>query len=417
MRTKTIQDHFLFFIKWSFICLFTGVFSGSASALFLVLLQKAGNLRELNPWLILLLPAGGLLSGLLYHFAGKTSGEGNNLLISESHKARRAVPFRMAPLVMTGTLLTHLFGGSAGREGTAVQMGGAIAERIGRMFMLRGTERQSVLVAGISGGFASVFGTPFAGAVFALEVLMAGRKRWYSLAAAAPVAFIADFSCRAWQVTHTHYPIPPIPAFSPLTALYCLGAGILFGLGAWLFSQSIHTMSALFSRFISVPWLRPALGGLLLCLTLPFFHMRYAGLGLPVISEAFHSHALPYDFLLKIFFTALTIGAGFKGGEVTPLFFTGATLGSALALIIPLPLALLAAMGFTAVFAGASNTPLACIIMGIELFGTESTPYLCIAYISAYLCSGHKGIYSAQNSGPARHILFGRFKIHNISRN
>jgi len=405
-----IRGFFLTVFKWTALCCAVGLLSGSASALFLALLQEATDFRETHSWMLLLLPLTGLLCGLLYHYAGASVSGGNNLLIDEFHTPRRPIPFRMAPLVLAGTLLTHLGGGSAGREGTAVQMGAALAERLKAPFRLSRKERRILLITGISGGFASVFGTPLAGAVFGLEVLHGGRTRYAALLPALLSALVADLSCRAWQTGHTHYPIPELPVLGISSLGFCIAAGMLFGLAALLFSQSVHACTRLFARCIAWPPLRPFLGGTVLAVLFWFGGTRYAGLGIPVIEEAFRSPAPAYGFLLKILFTAFTLGAGFKGGEVTPLFFTGAVLGSALSLWIPLPLSLMAALGFTAVFAGASNTPLACILMGIELFGTDAALYLVPACVTAYFFSGHKGIYSAQATGRPGHLLFGQAK-------
>ncbi|MBL0911532.1 MAG: chloride channel protein [Bacteroidia bacterium] len=399
-----------YLLKWLLLCCTVGLLSGSASALFLALLQQATEFREAHSWMLLLLPLLGLLCGSLYHYAGASVSGGNNLLIEEFHTPRRPIPFRMAPLVLAGTLLTHLGGGSAGREGTAVQMGAALAERLKVPFRLNRKERRILLITGISGGFASVFGTPLAGAVFGLEVLHGGRTRYTALLPALLSALVADLSCRAWQIGHTHYPRPVLPEFSFSSLGFCIAAGMLFGLAALLFSQSIHACTRLFVRYITWPPLRPLLGGTVLAALFWYGGTRYAGLGISVIGEAFRSPAPAHDFLLKILFTAFTLGAGFKGGEVTPLFFTGAVLGSALSPWIPLPLSLLTALGFTAVFAGASNTPLACILMGIELFGAETAIYLVPACITAYFFSGHKGIYSSQAAERPGHLLFGTTK-------
>lgn len=313
----------------------------------------------------------------------------------------------MAPLVLFGTLITHLFGGSAGREGTAVQMGGAIADLCTSIFKLNHSERRTLMILGISAGFASVFGTPLAGAIFALEVVFFHKINFRSIVLSFLVAYMAYFTVEFYQIKHTHYSIPFIPQMDFTALFWILIASILFGLAALLFARSTHYWGKLFSKTIKYPPLRPFIGGIILALTIYFIGTtKYIGLGVPMIVDAFTIHNTPYDFLLKILFTGFTLGAGFKGGEVTPLFFVGATLGSALSVVVPLPIALLAGMGFVAVFSGATHTPIACTVMGMELFGIESGVYIGIACIIAYFFSGSVGIYKSQILKGPKSILY-----------
>jgi len=396
-------------LKWLLLALAIGFLTGCASAFFLTGLNWVTHWRETHPWIIALLPLGGLLIGLTYHYLGSNIVKGNNLLLEELHTPKQIIPFKMAPLVLFGTLATHLFGGSAGREGTAVQMGGAIADRFTHWFKLGNTDRQIIIIMGISAGFASVFGTPIAGAIFALEVMIIGKLRYNALAPAFLVAFIANYSCNIWNVAHTHYAIPLVPDMTLQNIAYTIGVAVLFGLAALLFSKSVHFFSQLF-KSIKYPPLRPVLGGILIALTVYFSGTtKYIGLGIPTIVESFTVAQPSYVFLLKLLLTTFTLGAGFKGGEVTPLFFVGATLGSALFLIVPLPMALLAGMGFVAVFSGATNTPVACTFMGMELFGIDCGIYIALACTVAYFVSGNKGIYSSQVVGGAKGYVYGRF--------
>ncbi|GAA4380355.1 voltage-gated chloride channel family protein [Hymenobacter koreensis] len=409
----------LFLLRWLLLCTLVSVLAGTASAVFLVSLDWVTRYREAHPWLVLLLPVGGLLVGLMYQYFGQSVAKGNNQLLEEIHQPRDVIPLRMAPLVLLGTLLTHLVGGSAGREGTAVQMGGALADQLTkwlpRALRLRPRDRRLLLVAGISAGFASVFGTPLAGAVFGLEVFLMGRLRYDALLPSFLAAFGADWVTQAWGVGHTHYAIPVVPSFSPSTLAVTLAAGVLFSITARGFVACAHILVNAFKRFIAWPPLRPAVGGALLLAAAWLLSIsavpditRYLGLGVPTIVAAFEAPLPWYAFGLKLLITSLTLGSGFKGGEVTPLFFIGAALGSALAWVLPLPVALLAGMGFVAVFAGAANTPLACILMGMELFGTGSVGYIALACVVAYLFSGHRGIYGAQVIGEAKHPRLGR---------
>lgn len=401
----------LYLLKWLLICLSLGVIAGSVSAFFLLSLEWATNWRESHLWIIALLPVGGFIIGLSYHLYGNSVVKGNNLLLEEFHTPKKIIPFRMAPLVLFGTILTHLFGGSAGREGTAVQIGGAIADRFTKVLKLSKRDRKIVLIAGISAGFASVFGTPLAGGIFALEVLILGRIRLDAIIPSFMAAVFADYFCQIWGVTHTQYHISSVAEMNPVNLLWSLLAGIIFGLVAMLFSKSTHLWSKLFKNQIKYPPLRPVIGGAILAITIYFMGTtKYIGLGIPTIVDAFNVNLNSYDFILKLLLTSFTLGAGFKGGEVTPLFFIGATLGNVLIWFIPLPMGLLAGMGFVAVFAGATNTPIACTVMGIELFGIESGIFIALACCTAYLFSGHSGVYSSQIVGSPKHNLFLREK-------
>jgi H+/Cl- antiporter ClcA len=383
--------------KWLLLCMVTGVMAGVAAAGFLWLLNWVTAYRELYPWLLYLLPLAGLAVGLLYHYWGKAVAGGNNLVIGNVQQPASIIPFIMAPLVLLCTLITHLCGGSAGREGTAVQMAGALADQLSKPFRLSAADRSLLLIAAIAAGFSGVFGTPLAGAIFGLEVCMLGRIKYQAVFPAFMAALVAHLATQTLQVPHTHYAIPVVPALSAISLGAMLLAGIAFGGCAALFSKAMHYCSVWFVRYIKWPPLRPVWGAAILVVA--FWAIgtnRYCGLGLPIIEAAF-VQPLPYsDFILKMLFTILTLSAGFKGGEVTPLFFIGAALGNALSLILPLPVALLSGMGFVAVFAGATNTPIACIVMAMELFGAQTGVYAALACVVAYLFSGHSSIYTGQ---------------------
>jgi H+/Cl- antiporter ClcA len=410
-----IKKTFLLTFKWILICALIGIFSGSASAFFLVALEWVTQFREHHNWIIWLLPIGGLCIGLVYHYYGKEVVKGNNLLLEEYENPQKTIPLKMAPLVLIGTLITHLFGGSAGREGTAVQMGGAIADQFKELFKLTNADRKTLLIMGISAGFASVFGTPLAGALFALEVLYFSKVNFKSAVLSFLVAYVAYFTVEFWHVEHTHYQIPIVPEMTLTNLGWIIIVGVLFGLTSMLFSRTTHFWGRLFCKYIQVAPLRPLVGGLILVVAIySIGSTKYIGLGIPTIIESFSTPNDSYDFLLKIVFTGFTLGAGFKGGEVTPLFFIGATLGSALSIYVPLPIALLAGMGFVSVFSGATHTPIACTIMGIELFGVESSVFIGIACLVAYFSSGSIGIYHSQIVKGAKHYLYQRIKRQNL---
>lgn len=396
-----------YLLKWTLICSLIGVLIGSASAGFLQSLNWATDFRENNIWLIALLPIGGFLIGLLYYYFGKDAEAGNNLLIDSIHEPKEIIPFRMAPLVYIGTIATHFFGGSAGREGTAIQMAGSIADQFSKPFKLSPSDRKILIIAAVAGGFGSVFGTPLAGAIFGIEFFLIGRIRYNALFPAFFTAIIADIVTKLWQTPHTQYHIDLIPDVSFVNILYAILAGIFFGLCASMFSKGMQKAGSIFKSKIAFPPLRPFVGGIIVVLiVLAIGTTKYIGLGIPTIVESFDQQLPAYDFAVKMILTIITLSAGFKGGEVTPLFFIGAALGNALSLFIPLPIGLLAGMGFVAVFAGATNTPIACSIMAIELFGVESGVFVSIACVVSYLLSGHNSIYRRQVIGEAKNQRF-----------
>ena len=400
-----------YLIRWSILSLIAGLFTGSASALFLSALEFVTQTRELHSWLIFYLPLAGLLIGLSYYYAGERVTKGTHLLFEEFHRPQKKLPWLMAPLVFAATLLTHLTGGSAGREGTAVQMGATLTDQVAGFLKVARRNRRLLLIAGISGGFASVFGTPAAGTIFAIEVLVLRRLRADLLLPAMMTAFVADAVCTAWGIRHTVYLIPQVPPMNFQNLGMAVLLGISAGVCSLLFVQTSGFFGTVFKK-LKYPPLRPVIGGLIIALVVWLSgNTTYLGLGIPVIEQSFTQPAAAYDFALKILFTAFTLAAGFKGGEVTPLFFIGATLGSALSLLMPLPLALLAGMGFVSVFAAASNTPLACTVMAVEMFGMDSAVFMAVACFSAWLFSGRKAIYHTQKLQPAKHFVYSKIRI------
>jgi len=391
--------------KWFIISCIVGILSGLGSAALLASLEWATNWRESHLWIIALLPLAGFLSGWLYHRYGKKVEAGNNLLLEEIHHPKNIIPLRMAPMVLLGTDITHLFGGSAGREGTALQIAASLADQLTRIFRFKQTERRILLMAGISGGFASVFGTPLAGTIFGLEVLAIGTINHDALFPCLVAAVVGDRITLVLGLHHTAYRHAPlVPTVTPMGLISAIVAGAIFGIVAMIFAKLTHKISHFFKAKISYPPFRPAIGGTIVALSVwAMGSTKYIGLGIPTIVDAFYTQLPPWDFAAKIALTALTLGAGFKGGEVTPLFFIGATLGNTLSLILALPAPLLAGMGFVAVFGGAANTPIASTLMGIELFGLESGVFIAIACVMSYVFSGHAGIYSSQRIGSRKY--------------
>jgi H+/Cl- antiporter ClcA len=404
----------IYLVKWSAYIIPVSVTVGSLVALFLFLLDRATQVRWEHQWLLYLLPLAGIAITVTYSLYGKNSEAGNNLIIDEIHKPGGGIPTRMTPFILISTVITHLFGGSAGREGTAVQMGGSISSLFARWYGIRSEDKRILLLTGMAAGFGAVFGTPVTGAIFALEVLTIGRIKYDALIPCLIASFVADITCSAWGIYHTHYAIAyrgeknsmiPFINFNVILLLKVIVAGVAFGIVGYLFAETTHFIKDTTKKYISAKWLIPVAGGVtIIVFTYILGTDDYLGLGVNArtkdgvsIVSAFHPGGAAYlSWLWKLLFTAVTLGTGFKGGEVTPLFFIGATLGNIIATLSNAPIDLFAGIGFIAVFAGATNTPLACTMMGVELFGGENLLYYAVACFTAYYFSGHSGIYTSQ---------------------
>jgi H+/Cl- antiporter ClcA len=392
-------------LKWIVLGTVVGLLAGGASAGFLVSLDWATNTREAHPWLLFLLPLAGFAVGLGYHYGGGTSGQGNNLIIDEIHEPRTWVPRRMAPLVYVGTVITHLFGGSAGREGTAIQMSGSLTDGFSRLARLSPEDRRLLLIAAIAGGFGAVFGVPIAGCVFGLEVQAIGRMRYDAIIPALTAPLVGDLVVHGLGVHHT--PTPQLAAITITVALVAKVAlaGLAFGLTSVLFSELTHGIKRVAAALVRWPPARPLIGGgLVIALTYAVGTRDYLGLSIPLITQSLAGGVgvVGLAFALKLLFTSVTLGTGFQGGEVTPLFVIGTTLGASLGHLLGVSVPLMAALGFVAVFAGATNTPLACTIMGAELFGSAPLVLLAVACVVSYVFSSHRGIYGSQRLDTAK---------------
>lgn len=389
-------------VRWVVLGAVSGGLAGASSYVFLEGLEWVTERRVEHEWLLYLLPVAGLVIGLAYHHLGGRAGEGNSLLLDEIHEPTGWVPRRMAPLVLGGTWVTHLFGGSAGREGTALQMSGSLTDAVARVLRLPPADRRLLLVAALGGGFGAVFGVPLAGAVFALEVQSVGRLRYEALVPALTASLVGDLVVHGLGHDHPLRPQLDVGLDGWIWARVAL-AGLAFGLAGAAFVELTHAIKRLVAARLTWPPLRPVVGGVGVIALATLFGDDYLGLSLPLIDRALSGEPLGFAvFALKLVFTAVTLGCAFPGGEVTPLFVIGATLGAALAGPLGLPVPVLAAIGFVAVFAGAANTPLACTIMGVELFGGGAVVPLAIGCVVAYVFSSHRGIYPTQRIDTAK---------------
>jgi H+/Cl- antiporter ClcA len=385
-------------VRWAALGALVGLLAGLASAAFLETLTWATRTRHAHPDLVYLLPVVGLATGLAYHYLGGRSGGGNALILDEIHDPKDWLPRRMAPLTYGFTVLGHLVGASVGREGTAIQMAGSLTDAFGRATRVSRADRSILLIAAIAGGFGSVFGVPFAGVVFAFEV-QSMRRRRRALVPAVAASFVGDAVVRLLDVHHTPTPELGRVPLDPSLLLKLALAGLAFGLTARTFVGVTHALRRELARLVGWPPLRPALAGVaVLGLTGLVGNRAYLGLSLPLVGAALAGGAgvVAGAFALKALFTAVSLGGGFQGGEVTPLFVIGATLGVSLARLLDAPVVLLASVGFVAVFAGAANTPVACTVMAIELFGRGAAIPAAIACFLSFVVSAERGIYGGR---------------------
>ena len=394
----TRREHLHALAQWIGGGVLAGVICGSASALFLYLLDRATGLRAANEVIVFILPVAGLVIGWLYERYGESILAGNNLVIDTIHDEGPEIPLRMAPMVLVGTVLTHLFGGSAGREGTAVQMAASLTDSISHRFKVSPRVRRQLLAAGVAAGFGSVFGTPIAGAVFGLEFVVLGQLEYDALVPALVASIVGDLTTRAWGIVHTHYPTVGHTDLSPLLILKWIVVAAAVAATTTVFIELTHALKRQSEKYLRRLPLRMLAGGLAVVgLWQLVGTSDYLGLGVPTIVRSFSDPDVPvYAFALKLLFTAVTLGAGFLGGEVTPLFFIGAALGSVLGRALGIPIDLAAGVGMAAVFAAASNTPLALSIMAVELLGGHLFPHVVIVCVLAYLFTGHRSIYPSQ---------------------
>jgi H+/Cl- antiporter ClcA len=394
----TRLDRIRALVQWIGIGAVVGVLCGASSALFLFLLGWATNFRNGHEFIIYTLPVAGLVIGWIYERFGRSIEGGNNLIIDTIHDEGPQIPLRMAPMVLIGSVLTHLFGGSAGREGVAVQMGASLADVLSHRLKLTKGLRRQILAAGVAGGIGSIFGTPIAGAIFGMEFITLGSMTYGALVPALVASVIGDMTTRALGIHRTVFPTPVHLDLTPLLLLKWLLFAIAMAATSIAFIELTHRIKKVFEEnSVRLP-IRMFVGGIILISLWTLVGTSdYLGLGVPGIVRAFHDPQLPmYAFAAKLIFTAVTLGSGYLGGEVTPLFFIGAALGNVMARLLGVPLDMGAGIGMAAVFAASANTPLALSIMSLELLGASMFPHVVIVCVLAYLLSGHRSIYPSQ---------------------
>lgn len=375
-----------------------GLITGAIAAGFGRVLLAITAYREGHPlWLIPFLGLIGFLIVKTYQRYGGESIKGMTLVFDAGHGVHKNIPLVMVPLVIIGTWLTHLFGGSAGREGVAVQIGGTIGHRIGMLLHDEMTARL-LLTAGMAAGFAGLFRTPIAAVFFALEVLVVGELRYQALVPTLFASYVAYFTSGLCGLEKFAVNVTDTLALTPLHLAELVMIGIAFGFAGRLFARLLHVLKGKFSDFIHDPAKRALVFGIGISVVLILLYTgRYSGLGTNLISQSFSGGKIyAWDWILKLLLTVITLAAGYQGGEVTPLFAIGATLGVALAGVFGLPVMLIAALGYAAVFSGATNTLLGPIFIGLEVFGFQHLPLFFIVCTIAYACNGNRTIYPKQ---------------------
>ena len=409
-RLKAARTTALEFLRWIILAIITGFVVGGVGILFVKGLGFANAFRNAHSWMIFALPLAGLLIVFLYKISNYENDKGTNLVISTLH-AESQIPFRMAPLIFVSTILTHLFGGSAGREGAALQLGGSIGNQLGRCFKLNDEDTRMIVMCGMSAAFSAIFGTPLAAVIFAMEVGSIGIMHYAAFvpcmfSALVASTFAHEMGCHAEAFTITE----PVE-FAVVPALLIVLLGILCAVVSMIFCKTLHESGHLFRKYIPNAYLRVIAGSaIVILLTVILRTTAYSGAGVNLIEEAFLGEAPMMAFFWKIVFTAVTLGVGFKGGEIVPSFCIGATFGCMFGTLVGLSPSLCAAVGMVAVFCGVTNSPITSLIIGFEIFGFDSMRYLLIGVAISYMLSGYTGLYSEQR------IMYSKFKTQFINR-
>lgn len=385
------------FIKWLICSSIIGISCGAVGTAFHYSVEYVTQFRSGHRWIIFLLPAAGLLIVFLYRAGGIKHDKGTNLVIGSIRNPEYNVPFRMAPLIFITTVITHLFGGSAGREGAALQIGGSLGDFLAQTFHFDEKDKKLMIMCGMSACFSAVFGTPMAAAVFSMEVISVGIMHYSALVPCVISSLTASMLARHFGAMPEVFPITDLPSLTALTVGQIILAAAAFAAISVVFCIALHLSEHTYKKYIANPYLRVFVGGLIVVLLTLLLHTNdYNGAGMPMIARCFEGSVPPWAFMMKIIFTAATLGAGFKGGEIVPSFFIGATLGCVIGPILGLPAALCAGCGMVGVFCGVTNSPITSLLISFELFGFEGMPYYLITIAVSYMLSGYYGLYSSQ---------------------
>lgn len=397
-------------VKWVIFAILVGTIVGLCGSAFYFGMSYVTFLRTAHPWLILLLPAGGLVIVGLYHLLHDEKDTGTNLVISAIHSGDE-LPFRMAPLIFVSTLITHLFGGSAGREGAALQMGGSIGNALGRLFRFDEKDKHVMIMCGMSAAFSALFGTPMAAAIFPMEMVSVGVMYYIALVPCVISSLVAHGIAVSFGVSNELFLIGEIPAFGILSSVKISVLAILCALVSILFCVILHQTGHLYKKLFKNPYLRVFAGGcLIVLLTCLVGNQSYNGTGINIIENCINGTVRPEAFLLKMLFTALTLGAGYKGGEIVPSFFTGAAFGCLFGNLLGFSPTLCTAVGMTSVFCGVTNSPITSLLISFELFGYDGMPYFLLATAFSYMLSGYFGLYRSQK------IVYSKYKTNYINK-
>ena len=384
------------FVTWVTIACVLGIGLGAVGAVFHHAIDHATHLRGQFPWLILSLPVIGVAIVLLYRLCGAKDDRGTNQIFS-GVRSGQPIRLRTAPLIFISTVLTHLAGGSAGREGAALQLGGSLAAGAGRLLRLEQRDNRVLVMCGMSAAFSALFGTPLTAAIFAMEVVSVGSMPYVAIVPNLCSAMAALQVARLMGVAPAGYAVTGVPDLTPLSMVGVLAVGVVCALVSVLFCRAVHLAPKVYNRLFKSPLVAPLVGGLILIgLTLLLGTQDYNGAGTHVIEQAVAGQARPEAFLLKILFTAITLGAGFRGGEIVPVLFTGSTLGCTVAPLVGLSPSFGAALGMTALFCGTTNCPIASMLLSYELFGDQGLVLYGLCCAVSYTLSGYYGLYSEQ---------------------